>query len=60
VATVVGALAVAIGLATAVVSVMNGILFRRVDLADAPRPRFAHEPKPARGLRRNRGAVRGR
>jgi putative ABC transport system permease protein len=45
VVTVAGGLALAIGLATATVSVMNGGLFRSVDLADAPSLRWV-DPTP--------------
>jgi len=45
VVTVAGALALAIGLATAAVSVMNGMLFRSMDLADAPYLRWV-DPTP--------------
>lgn len=43
--TVTGALAMAIGLATATVSVMNGVLFRQVVLADEPLLRWV-DPTP--------------
>jgi hypothetical protein len=55
VVTVTGALALAIGLATAAISVMNGVLFRSMDLADAPYLRWVDPtpvPSEATGLSR--------
>jgi predicted permease len=45
VVTVAGALALAIGLATAAISVMNGVLFRQMNLGDAPLLRWV-DPTP--------------